>query len=199
MDISRSFSHMFKDSSWFFKVFIGGMFLTMSIVVVGLPFILGYEIEHIRHVAQRQDSMLPEWKNMRRIFEEGLTVFLAAFVYTAMILALIVAVNGALTMYSVVFATLAVVFFWMPLVFIQYSKRPSFFSCFSLPEILKRCALHPLLYAISLVTGFLTIAATILFGWMSIILGWPFVVFWGILVQSHILGQLAEVNQRSVR
>jgi hypothetical protein len=90
-------------------------------------------------------------------------------------------------------AFLAVIFFWMPLVLIQFTKRSTFFSCFSFIEILKPYSLHPFLYTVSLTTGFLTIVASVLFGWMSMIVGWPFVVFWGILVQCHILGQLAKL------
>jgi len=193
MDIARSFSLMFKDSSWFFKVFIGGIFLIASVMVVGIPFILGYEIEHIRGFVEHQENILPEWKNMRKIFKEGFVVLCATLIYTAILLSLIVAINGMPAVWSILIAIIGIVFFWMPLVLIQFTKRSTFFSCFSIPEIFARCVLHPLLTIAALITGFLTITATILFGWMSIILGWPFVVFWGILVQSFMLGQLAEV------
>ncbi len=193
MDIVRSFSYMFKDSSWFFKVFLGGIFLIVSAVFVGLPFILGYEIEHIRTVAEQKESILPDWKNMRKLYKEGLIVLCAALVYAALLLSLIVAVRGAPAISFILAALIVVIFFWMPLVLIQFSKRSTFFSCFSIVEIVKRCSLHPFLYTISLATGFLAIVASILFGWMSMIVGWPFVVFWGILVQSHILGQLAKL------
>ena|SRR5208283_1730706 len=193
MDIARSFSYMFKDSSWFFKVFLGGIFLILSAVVVGLPFILGYEIEHIRGVAEQKEAILPEWKNMRKLFKEGLIVLCAALVYTALLLSIIVAVHGAPAMILMPAGLIVLIFFWMPLVLIQFTKRSTFFSCFSIMEILKRCSLHSYLYTVSLAAGFLTLVASFFFGWMSMIVGWPFVVFWGILVQSHILGQLAKL------
>ena len=193
MDIARSFSYMFKDSSWFFKVFLGGIFLVVSVVFVGLPFIIGYEIEHVRGIAGQKDPILPEWKNMRKLFKEGLIVLCATLIYAAVILSLIVAVNRPPAANLMLVAFLAVIFFWMPLVLIQFTKRSTFFSCFSFIEILKPYSLHPFLYTVSLTTGFLTIAASVLFGWMSMIVGWPFVVFWGILVQCHILGQLAKL------
>jgi hypothetical protein len=184
---------MFKDSSWFFKVFLGGAFLVVSIVLIGLPFVLGYEIEHIRGVAEESESILPEWKNMRKLFKEGFTVLCASLVYTSFVLSLIVTASGIHATSLMVAAVVLIIFFWMPLVLIQFTKRSTFFSCFSILEIVKRCALHPLLYSVSLATGFLTIAASVFFGWMSMIVGWPFVVFWGILVHSHILGQLAKL------
>jgi Protein of unknown function (DUF4013) len=193
MDIARSFSHMFKDSSWFFKVFIGGTFLISSIVLVGLPFIVGYIIEDIRGIAGRNESILPEWKNLRQIYKRGLVVLCAGLIYAALFVALSIAVTGKPATAVILAAILVLIFVWMPVVLIQYAKRPTFFSCFSILEIVKPCALHPFLYAESLATGFLTIAASILFGWMSMIVGWPFVIFWGILVQSQILGQLASL------
>ena len=193
MDIARSFSYMFKDSSWFFKVFLGGLFLILSAAAIGLPYILGYEIEYIRRTADQKGSILPEWKNMRKLFKEGCIVLCATLMYAAVLLSLILAVNRSPAASLLLAAFLAVIFFWTPLVLIQFAKRPTLFSCFSIMEIVKRSALHPFLFTVSLAAGFLTIAASILFGWMSMIVGWPFVVFWGILVQSHILGQLAKL------
>jgi hypothetical protein len=193
MDIVRSFSYMFKDSTWFFKVFLGGIFLLASAAFVGLPLILGYEIEHIREAAEQKESLLPEWKNIRRFFKEGFIVLSATLIYAGALMLLIAAVHRSPTASLMLAVLLAVIFFWMPLLLIQFTKRPTFLSCFSILEIVKRCAVHPFLFSVSLATGFLTIAASVLFGWMSMIVGWPFVVFWGILVQSHILGQLAKL------
>ena len=164
MDIVRLFSYMFKDSSWFFKVFLGGAFLVLSVVLIGLPFILGYQIEHIRGVAVENGSILPEWKSMRKLFNEGFTVLCASLVYTSLVLFLIVATSGTHATSLIVAAVVLIIFFWMPLVLIQFTKRSTFFSCFSILEIVKRCALHPLLYSVSLATGFLTIAVSVFFG-----------------------------------
>lgn len=193
MDIAHSFSYMFKDSSWFFKVFLGGIFLLVSAVFVGIPIILGYEIEHIREVAGQKESLLPEWKNIRKLFKDGFIVLCATLIYAGALMLLITSVHQSPAPGLMLVVLLAVLFFWMPLLLIQFTKRPTFLSCFSIAEIVKRCAVHPLLYSTALAAGFFTIAASVLLGWMSMIVGWPFVVFWGILVQSHILGQLAKL------
>ena len=193
MDIARSLSHMFKDSSWFFKVFLGGSFLVGSVVIIGLPFIVGYVVEHIRGIARQNESVLPEWKNLRHIYQQGLVVLLAGLAYVALFIAFVIAVGGMPATTLTIVGGAVILFVWMPLVLIQYAKEPTFFSCFSILEIVKRWALHPFLYAEALAIGFLTVAATVLFGWMSMIVGWPFVIFWGILVQSQILGQLAAL------
>ncbi len=184
---------MFKDSSWFFKVFLGGIFLVGSVVVVGLPLIAGYVVEYIRRVAEEEDSALPEWKNLKKLYRQGLVVLGAALAYAALLLSFIVAVSGKPSASLTLLSILSVIFLWMPLVLIQYTKRPTFVSCFSILEILKRSSLHPLIYLGSLAAGLLTVLASVLFGWMSMIIGWPFVVFWGVLVQCQIIGQLAAL------
>jgi hypothetical protein len=53
---------------------------------------------------------------------------------------------------------------------------------------------HPLNFSAGLGISFLVTLATVFLGWMSLILGWPFVVFWGMVVESHIAGQLASLS-----
>jgi hypothetical protein len=193
MEFPHSFSYMFKDASWFFKVFIGGIFLALSAIVVGLPFLLGYEIEFLRAAGRQDDIVLPEWRNIRKIFIQGLIIFSAALLYIVILSVIIVAVIGIPTTRTIVIVQCLFLSYWMPLVLIQFAHRPTFFSCFSLVDILKRTLRHPLLYLVSLTVGFLTVASSVVLGWMSMIIGWPFVVFWGILVELHILAQLTKL------
>ncbi|HTY11067.1 MAG TPA: DUF4013 domain-containing protein [Bacteroidota bacterium] len=193
MDISRSFSYMFKDSSWFLKVFIGGIFVMLSGIVVGIPFLLGYEIEYLRAALGHDDIVLPEWRNVRRLFRQGLIVLFAALLYAAVLAVIVGAAFGTPTAAELIGILCIFLFCWLPLVLIQYAHRPAFFSCFSVSDIAKRTLRHPLMYVVALAAGFLTVASSVSLGWMSMIVGWPFVVFWGILAESHILAQLAKL------
>lgn len=193
MKLAQSFSYIFKDNSWFFKVFVGGLFLVLSFAVVGLPYVVGYQIELIRRMTENKEDVLPEWKSSRRLFKDGSTVLIAMVMYLVPIAALKVIAPETFSRLYFVLALILVLFFWIPLVLIQYAKRATFLSCFSLLEILSRPAQHPALFIASLTLSCLVIAGTVLLGWMSLIVGWPFVVFWGIVVQSHILGQLARL------
>ena len=192
MDFARSFSHMFKDGSWFFKVFLGGLILLLCGLAVGLPLILGYQIRHITAVSRHDDTVLPEWKNLKAIFKDGLVVLAVTIIYLAAGVWLTICLTGTRILWPAFIVTALVMFVWEPIVLIQYARRRTFLACFSIREMMTPLARHPITCVIATAVSTAVMLATILFGWMSLILGWPFVVFWGVLVQSHIYGQLSE-------
>lgn len=42
LQVGRAFSFMFEDKNWVVKIILGAVFNLLSIVLVGIPFILGY-------------------------------------------------------------------------------------------------------------------------------------------------------------
>ncbi len=194
MNITRSFSHVFKDSSWFFKVFIGGLFLLLCVVVVGCPFILGYQARHVAAVAKQEDAPLPEWKNMAELFKQGVAIFFALVIYLIAIVSLAAIVFGLHAGWLILILSLLMFFFIKPFVLIQFARRGTFLACFRIHDMVSSFLRHPISFASGLAVSFLITAATFLLGWMSLILGWPFVAFWGIIVESHIAGQLAVLS-----
>ncbi len=193
MNIARSFSHPFKDASWFFKVFIGGLFLLLSVAVVGCPFILGYQARHVAAVGRHEDTALPEWKDMAELFKHGTIIFFALAIYLFAIVSLAAGVFGLHPRWLVLVLSLMMVLFIKPLVLIQFARRRTFLSCFRIHDMISSFLRHPISFSSGLVVSFLVTMATFLLGWMSLILGWPFVAFWGIIVESHIAGQLADL------
>lgn len=193
MKIARSFSYMFKDSSWFFKVFIGGIYLIIGLTVIGFAFVLGYEVEHIRRMVATSDENLPDWKYPGRLFREGANVLIATAVYAWLVFGAGWASGAAATTGRFIAIFVLLLFLWTPLLLVQYAKRPALFSCFALGEITASVVRRPVSFAAGLTVSTGVILATISLGWMSLIVGWPFVIFWGIAVQSHILGQLARI------
>ncbi|HTX18624.1 MAG TPA: DUF4013 domain-containing protein [Bacteroidota bacterium] len=194
MDLARSFSHVFKDSSWFFKVFVGGLFLILSMAGVGIPFVLGYEARHVASISRQQDSALPEWKRLSGIFREGMTIVAAMLVYlTVIILTAAGAAGGHLDGVTIGVGAMAALAA-KPLLIILYVRRKTFIGCFRLDDVMRSVFHHPALFAVGLGVSFLTVLGTLALGWMSLILGWPFVIFWGIIVNAHIAGQLATIS-----
>lgn len=183
---------MFKDGSWFFKVFLGGLFILLCGLAAGLPFVLGYQIRHVAAVSKHEDSPLPEWKDLRSIFNDGLVILAVTIIYLAAGVWLTISLTGSRNLWPAFIVAALLVFVWEPFVLIQYARRRTFLACFSLREMTTPLARHPVTCVIATAVSTTVMLATILFGWMSLILGWPFVVFWGVLVQSHIYGQLSE-------
>ena len=191
MKISLSFSYMFKDPSWFFKVFVGGLFLILSFVLVGIPFVLGYEVALIR--GNQGELALPDWKELRRIFRDGSIVLVASVIYTFLTYLPLRLTFSTVSVLPQLVAAVTGAFIWLPLVMIQFASKPTFLSCFFVSPIFSRLYRLPGSSCTALVVSLLVIASTIALGWMSLIVGWPFVVFWGISVQAHLLGQAARL------
>jgi hypothetical protein len=100
LDFGRAFKVVFEDPGWIKKVLIGGVFVLLSAILIGIPFVLGYFGRATRNVAAGVAQPLPEWDDMGGLFSEGLRL---AAVYLLHVLAAlaIVAALGCLAMLPV--------------------------------------------------------------------------------------------------
>lgn len=194
MNVSQSFSYMFKDGSWFYKVFVGGLFVALSATTLGIPFIVGYQVKHVRDMIEREENILPEWKNIAGMFRDGVAVLCALAIYLAVLVIAAFVAGAALSLTRLGILAAIVISFWMPLIVIQYAKRPTLFACFALVTLTSPMAKRPSAFAATIGISFAVMSAVFALGWMSLIIGWPFVIFWGITVQTHMLGQLARLQ-----
>ncbi|HTR80738.1 MAG TPA: DUF4013 domain-containing protein [Bacteroidota bacterium] len=193
VDLARSLSYMFKDSSWFFKVFLGGLFLIASLLVIGLPFIFGYEMRLIVTLAEGKNDALPEWKNMKRIFSDGVVLLFVLLIYIAAAVGIAFTIDNIHPVRLIAIFVLVLCVFWRPLLLIQFAKHRTFRSCFMIREMIFPFTHSPQAYTGAMIISSLVLLASVSLGWMSLILGWPFVVFWGILVESHVTAQFVTV------
>jgi hypothetical protein len=72
IDFGRSFTFVGEDPDWLRKLLIGGAFTLACVVLVGIPFVLGYFARTLRNVAAGARVPLPEWDDLGGLFEEGL-------------------------------------------------------------------------------------------------------------------------------
>ena len=63
-NLGRSFSYMFEDKDWFQKILIGAAFCLLSLVLIGIPFVLGYLLQVARQSSHGQELPLPAWDNL---------------------------------------------------------------------------------------------------------------------------------------
>ncbi len=195
MNVTQSFSYMFKDGSWFYKVFVGGLFVALSATTLGIPFIVGYQVKHVRDMIEGEEDVLPEWKNIAGMFKDGIAVLCALAIYLAVLVSATFVTGASFSLTRLVASTGIVIFFWMPLVVIQYAKRPTLIACFALITLSSPVVKRPSAFAATIGVSFAVMTAVFTLGWMSLIIGWPFVIFWGITVQTHIFGQLARLQR----
>jgi hypothetical protein len=81
MDFGRAFTSVTEDPDWIKKVLIGGAFVLLSSVLVGIPFVLGYFARTLRNVVAGAARPLPEWDDLGGIFSEGLRLAAVYLVY----------------------------------------------------------------------------------------------------------------------
>ena len=82
LDFGRCFTFITEDPDWLTKVLAGGLFTLLSVVLVGIPFLLGYWGRTLRNVAAGQPRPLPEWDDLGGIFSDGLRLLGVYLVYT---------------------------------------------------------------------------------------------------------------------
>ncbi|HVX31322.1 MAG TPA: DUF4013 domain-containing protein, partial [Nitrolancea sp.] len=78
----KPFAFVFEDARWINKVLIGGLFQLLAMVLVGIPFLLGYLAKLVRNVIAGVTLPLPEWDDLGEMFSEGLRLVGVGFVYT---------------------------------------------------------------------------------------------------------------------
>ncbi len=74
-NLGRSFSYMFEDEDWFQKILIGAAFCLLSLVLIGIPFVLGYLLQVARQSSHGKELPLPAWDNLGDKFVSGLLFF----------------------------------------------------------------------------------------------------------------------------
>ena len=95
MDIGKSFTYVFDDEGWLTKVLLGGLFSFLSIIFIGVPFILGYFLETMKNVSLGQARPLPNWgDNLGGMFMKGLKALVGILVWSLPAILLSCALGG---------------------------------------------------------------------------------------------------------
>ena len=83
MDIGKSFTYVFDDEGWLTKVLIGGLFSFLSIILIGMPFLVGYFLETLKNVYLGQPRPLPNWgDNLGGLFVKGIKALVGILVWS---------------------------------------------------------------------------------------------------------------------
>jgi hypothetical protein len=143
-DIGKAFSAPFHDPAWISKFLVAGIFLLLSVVLIGIPFVVGYLVQVTQRVMRREEHPLPEWKDLGTIFVLGFKYCVVYLVYMIPIgLLILPAIGlgiaaGASDMPEVIGIIASIYMFALVLLLIPYSLVLSAMS----PIIAYRFALH---------------------------------------------------------
>lgn len=232
MDVGKSFRFVFDDKDWVSKLLLG---LLVSIVPILNLAWYGYLVQMIRNVSQGNESPLPDWSDFGDKFVKGLVLAVATFIYSLPILAIIIimAIGGVMADISTdgnltdtvasVFAGVGILFgclillyalaltFYLPAVYIHYSREETFGSCFEVGKVYKLVSAHiseyltawVVMLLFGIVLGILSsILFTILFaiiciGWILAVALWAFLTVWPFTVYAHLFGQVGALSETS--
>jgi hypothetical protein len=88
-DIGKAFTFPFHEKDWGLKMFIGVLFLLLSLVGLGIPVIAGYMIRVCQRVMRNEPELLPEWSDVGILFITGIKYIVVYLIYQLPILLLI--------------------------------------------------------------------------------------------------------------
>ncbi|MFQ5676872.1 MAG: DUF4013 domain-containing protein [bacterium] len=206
MNYSEALSFTFQDKEWLKKTAIGGFFAMISfyggLVFIFGFFLMGYYVGIIRNVMKGEETALPDWSNMSKIFVDGLLgsiITLIYFVVIGGICALIitrVAMDPYIEEYEVVLSciatsllTLFALGLFINFGLIQFAATENFGAAFSLSGIFALIKKDLGNFLAILIFSFILNGILFLAG-LGILS--PFTNFWGMIVQAHLMGQFAR-------
>jgi hypothetical protein len=205
MDVGKSFTYMFEDKEWITKIIIGGLFVLLSAIVIGIPFVLGYSLEIVRRVVRRDPELLPEWNNLGEKFVQGLLLMVIIIIWMIPVWLLACAqgvfsaalgqasnTEGVLAVLSVCLGCIE--FLWgivvalaSPALYTRFAMTGQFASAFQFAEIwdfakknITNVIIAVLLAAVAGLLGS--------FGVILCVVGVLVTYFWSYLVTSHLYG-----------
>src|SRR5512143_1494055 len=155
MDVGKSIGYVFEDQKWTNKLLIGALVGIVPIVNFAL---LGWVIDIMRNVAQRQPLPLPDWDNFGDKFVKGTILVIATLIYALPALLLFCpliflpfprgdfgsdarqAFTGMLVGTTLTFTCLIALYglllsFLMPAIYLNFARKGTFSACFEFGEI----------------------------------------------------------------
>lgn len=155
MDVGKSVGYVFEDQKWTNKLLIG---MLVSIVPIVNFALLGWVIDIMRNVSQRQPTPLPEWSNFGEKFVKGAILFVASLIYSLPMLLIScpalflpftrgdfssegqqalggLFVGTTLLVMCAVSIYALLLSFLIPAIFVNFARKGTFAACFEFAEI----------------------------------------------------------------
>jgi hypothetical protein len=212
VDFGRAFQFFFQDPEWVKKILIGGLFQLLAMILIGVPFVIGYQMRVLQRTWAGDPRPLPEWDDFGGIFSDGLkglglglVYFLGALLIPGSLGCLLavagsasgsdalggIAAMGMLLLQLMAMVLLLVVSLYFPAAFTRMTLYQRFNAGFEFRENLELIKRNPGNYAIALLI-FLLANFLSQFGCILCVVGIFPVTFWSNCVLGHVLGEVAR-------
>jgi hypothetical protein len=211
-DIGESFRFVFRDPNWFLKLFLGGVFTLLSVLLIGIPVIYGYRIELLKRVHRNEEYPLPEWKDVGILFITGLKYIVTQIIYFLPAMILILPFLGimiyflalgtapdeligtppllALSLLGIAVYSIFILLI-TPVIAIQFSSRERITDGLNVGMVMRIFKQHWQDVLIVVVLG-LALDLVAFIGIFAFIVGIIFTTFYVKIVQFHLYGRIAN-------
>lgn len=193
IDWGKGFTILFEDKEWVGKTLIGGIFILLSLVLIGIPFVLGYILEFVRNVIERKSPVLPEWDNMGDKFTKGL-VFLVIVIIFALIFGVVIGILALIPCLGWIAAGIVSVIFYFvyPFLVCEYAVTNNFSSVFNFQRMFNFIGNQVVNLIVAIILS-IVIGIMGSFGLILLIIGVIFTFFWAIIGSNYFFAEVYRV------
>jgi hypothetical protein len=205
MNIERSFSFAFKSPGGVRKLLLGGVFTMLFFTVFFAFVVMGYIMRVLCDALEGRDGKLPDWKDLGRLFNEGMMPMLVALGWASPIVALFVAAQvltatlgldlWIVLIYLLLEAVLSVAFSMiLPLALIRLAITRSLKAAFDIGQILEFIRRNKGTFFTAWGLTF-AVGAVASVGFAAFIVGFFFTTFIANVISMHLFAQAYRASQ----
>jgi hypothetical protein len=184
---------MFEDKKWAGKIFLGAIFNLLSLILIGIPFVLGYLLELAKNSSQGKEIPLPEWDNLGDKFVRGLVYVIIIIIYSipgsiAYFIPCVGYCLGPLYFLALLFI--------IPYLTVKYAQTGSFEDAFRFNEMFDfvKKNINNLIIVVLLSIALSIIAC---FGILALVVGILFTAFWADLAIYYLYGKVYREGEKA--
>jgi hypothetical protein len=181
IEIRRAFAHPTADPAWPGKLGLGALFLLLSLLVIGIPIVLGYLRRVFLQTVRDPDAPLPEWDPGADL-RDGLPAMLVVAIYV-----LAGAFLFTIPLVGPLFALVPA--FLLPAALTGLFALGPVSAAFDVPTMLEYISDNLENYLLGIVLG-VVVAAVSMLGLLGLIVGVLATGAWGLLVITHAWAQV---------
>jgi hypothetical protein len=195
-NIGRAFTFMFEDKDWVQKIILGAVFVLLSLLIIPIPFVLGYFLELARNTADGKPLPLPTWDQLGDKFLLGLLYFLAMLCYVIplMIVNFLLGYIPCIGWLIGLLLSLAL-YLVLPYIGVQIARTGKIAPAFDFPAIIAFVSQNLVNLIIVILIG-VVLSFLAGFGFIALVVGIFFTWFYAGLVNSYLWGEVVRVAEQ---
>ncbi len=195
-NIGRAFTYMFEDKEWVQKIVLGAAFILLSFLVIPIPFLIGYYLEAVRNTSEGKAVPLPKWDQMGDKFVLGLLYIIAGLAYgiPLIIANFLLRHIPCIGILASIVLSLAVALVF-PYIAVQMARTRKLAPAFDFTAIIAFVSQNLVNLIIVVLIGWV-VSFLAWFGFIGLIIGVFFTIFYAGLVSAYLTGEVVRVAEQ---